>query len=318
MLAPADHHQRNPGVPFDPAWVEGSFVNGPAVERRAAELMASRRLEGPWRSAWLLRAVECLDLTTLAGDDTPGRVARLCAQAKEPIAPELLQALGVRRPVRVAAVCVYHEMIPAVKAALAGTPGVAVAAVSAGFPAGLSPFAQRVAEIRASVDAGAAEIDVVITRAHVLTGEWERLYREVAAMREACGALHLKVILATGELGTLQNVARASLVAMMAGADFIKTSTGKEAVNATIPAGIAMARAIREYQARTGHKVGLKAAGGIRQADEALSWLIMVKEELGEAWLSPGLFRIGASGLLSDLERELRRAAEQQGLGGEA
>ena len=287
-------------------------INRAAVERRACELTASRRLTGPWRAAWLIRAVECLDLTTLAGDDTPGWVARLAEKAKQPVDQDVLHALGVTRPVRVAAVCVYHEMIEAAKAALAGAPEIAVAAVSAGFPAGLSPFSQRVEEIRASVAAGAAEIDVVITRSHALTGDWEAIYREVAVFREACGEAHLKVILGTGELGTLKNVAKAGLVAMMAGADFIKTSTGKEPVNATLPVGLVMARAIRAYYERTGCRVGLKPAGGLRKAGQALAWLTLMKEELEEEWLSPALFRIGASGLLSDLAGEIGTEAAER------
>jgi deoxyribose-phosphate aldolase len=183
--------------------------------------------------------------------------------------------------------------------------GIPVAAVSTGFPAGLSPLEQRLGEIRASVSAGAEEIDVVITRAHVLTENWGALYQEVRAMREACGDAHIKTILATGELATLRNVARASLVCMMAGADFIKTSTGKESVNATLPVGLVMSRAIRDYQERTGHLVGLKAAGGIRAAREALDWMALMKDELGDHWLRPNLFRIGASTLLGDIERQL-------------
>jgi deoxyribose-phosphate aldolase len=246
-----------------------------------------------------------MDLTTLAGDDTPGRVRRLAAKGRRPVRTDLLESLGAGQlPIRVAAVCVYHSFITTALEALEGS-GIPVAAVSTGFPAGLSPLDQRLAEIRASVAAGAEEIDVVITRAHVLTENWRALYDEVRAMREACGDAHIKTILAAGELGTLRNVARASLVCMMAGADFIKTSTGKESVNATLPFGVVMARAIREYQERSGHMVGLKAAGGIRSAREALDWLALVKDELGNRWLRPDLFRLGASALLTDIERQL-------------
>jgi deoxyribose-phosphate aldolase len=262
-----------------------------------------------WQAAWLLRAVTLMDLTTLSGDDTPGRVRRLCAKARQPVRPDLIEALGVQGlPIRVAAVCVYHAMIETAVEALAGS-GIPVAAVSTGFPAGLSPFQQRVDEIRASVRAGADEIDIVITRAHVLTGDWPALYDEVRAFREACGDAHIKTILATGELGTLRNVARASLVCMMAGADFIKTSTGKESVNAVLPVGLVMTRMIREYLERTGHRVGFKPAGGIRAAKDALTWLTLMKEELGRPWLGSELFRFGASTLLTDIERQLEHFA---------
>jgi deoxyribose-phosphate aldolase len=246
-----------------------------------------------------------MDLTTLSGDDTPGRVRRLCAKGRTPVRPDLLEAMGASGlPIRVAAICVYHEMVQVAVEALAGS-GIPVAAVSTGFPAGLSPFEQRLGEISASVDAGAEEIDIVITRAHVLTGNWPALYEEVRAFREACGDAHIKTILGTGELGTLRNVARASLVCMMAGADFIKTSTGKEGVNATLPVGLVMVRQIREYLDRTGYRVGFKPAGGIRSAKDSLTWLGMMKEELGDAWLRPELFRFGASSLLTDIERQL-------------
>jgi deoxyribose-phosphate aldolase len=258
-----------------------------------------------WQAAWLLRAVTLIDLTTLAGDDTSGRVRRLSAKARRPVRADLLDAMSARQlPIRVAAVCVYHAFVETAIQALEGS-GIPVAAVSTGFPAGLSPLEQRLGEIRASVSAGAEEIDVVITRAHVLTENWGALYQEVRAMREACGDAHIKTILATGELATLRNVARASLVCMMAGADFIKTSTGKESVNATLPVGLVMSRAIRDYQERTGHLVGLKAAGGIRAAREALDWMALMKDELGDHWLRPNLFRIGASTLLGDIERQL-------------
>jgi deoxyribose-phosphate aldolase len=246
-----------------------------------------------------------MDLTTLSSDDTPGRVRRLCAKARRPVRADLLEAMGAEQlPIRVGAVCVYHAFVKTAVDALEGS-GIPVAAVSTGFPAGLSPFEQRIGEIRASIAAGAEEIDIVITRAHVLTENWRALYDEVRAMREACGDVHIKTILGTGELGTLRNVARASLVCMMAGADFIKTSTGKESVNATLPVGLVMARAIRDYRERTGQLVGLKPAGGIRTAKDALDWLALVKDELGDRWLRPDLFRFGASALLTDIERQL-------------
>lgn len=301
--------ERNPGIPLDLGWVRDIRVNRSAVERRAATLPARRTVKLEWQAAWLLRAVTLMDLTTLQGDDTPGRVRRLCAKARRPIRDDLLQALGASElPIRVAAVCVYHAMLETAREALAGS-GIPVAVVSTGFPAGLSPFPLRLREIEVSVESGADEIDVVISRAQVLSGNWKALYDEVRAFREACGPAHLKTILATGELGTLRDVARASVVCMMAGADFIKTSTGKEPVNATLPVGLVMARAIRGYRERTGCFIGLKPAGGIRTAKQSLDWLAMVKEELGDRWLRPDLFRFGASSLLADIERQLEHAA---------
>jgi deoxyribose-phosphate aldolase len=309
VLVLKDAHARNPGTELDLDVVRGIRVNRSAVERRAATIPTRRTVKKEWQAAWLLRAITLIDLTTLAGDDTPSNVQRLCAKAREPVRDDILAALGAQQlDITVAAVCVYHELVAVAVDALAGS-GIPVAAVSAGFPAGLSPFATRLAEIKASVAAGAKEIDIVITRAHVLTGDWHALYDEVRAFRDACGDAHLKAILATGELATLTNVARASRVAMMAGADFIKTSTGKESVNATLPFGIVMARQIREYQEVTGAAVGFKPAGGIRTAKIAVDWMILMKEELGDAWLRADLFRLGASALLTDIERQLEHAA---------
>ncbi|HET9133566.1 MAG TPA: deoxyribose-phosphate aldolase [Gemmatimonadales bacterium] len=296
---------RNPGTPLDLGWVRELRVNRSAVERRAATIGTRRSVKQAWQAGWLLRAITLMDLTTLSGDDTAGRVRRLCAKARHPVRDDLLAALGMQdTPVRTAAVCVYHPFVATAVEALAGS-GIPVAAVSTAFPSGLAPMATRLAEIEASVADGAEEIDIVITRGHVLTGNWQALYDEVRAFREACGHAHLKAILATGELATLTEVARASMVAMMAGADFIKTSTGKEPVNATLPVGITMARAIRTYRERTGHWVGFKPAGGIRKAKESLDWLAMMKEELGDRWTQPDLFRFGASALLTDIERQL-------------
>jgi len=292
-------------MPLELDWIEEIRVNRSAVEHRAATLRTRRTVKKEWQAAWLLRAVTLMDLTALAGDDTPGRVRRLCAKARAPVRQDLLEAMeATQLSIRVGAVCVYHRFVETAVEALEDS-GIPVAAVSAGFPAGLSPLAQRIGEIRASVAAGAEEIDVVITLAHALTEDWRALYDEVRAMREACGDAHIKTILATGELGTLRTVARASLVCMMAGADFIKTSTGKESVNATLPVGLVMARAIRDYHERTGHLVGLKPAGGIRAARDSLDWLALTKEELGDRWLRPNLFRFGASSLLTDIERQL-------------
>ncbi|HRJ34229.1 MAG TPA: deoxyribose-phosphate aldolase [Fimbriimonadaceae bacterium] len=297
--------ERNSGMPLDLDWVRQVRVDRSAVERRAQSLLGRRTVKKQWQAAWLLRAIACMDLTTLAGDDTPGRVQRLCAKARQPVRPEIIHALGAESlGLQVGAVCVYHEMIEPAVQALAGS-GIPVAAVSTGFPAGLSPLATRLAEIRASVEAGAQEIDIVISRRYVLTGDWTALYDEMRAYRDACGDAHVKAILATGELGQLRNVAKASLVCMMAGADFIKTSTGKESVNATLPFGLVMCRMIRAYHEQTNFKVGLKPAGGIKTAKQSLDWLILMKEELGDPWLSPHLFRIGASSLLTDIERQL-------------
>jgi deoxyribose-phosphate aldolase len=280
-------------------------VNRSAVERRTATLPGRRTVKKAWQAAWLLRAITLIDLTTLAGDDTRGNVLRLCAKAQNPVRRDLLEALGMAgENLHTGAVCVYHAMVSTAVTALEGS-GVPVAAVSTGFPAGLNPMAQRVEEIHASVEAGAREIDIVITRGNVLNGAWEALYDEVRAFREACGEAHMKVILGTGELGTLTNVARASRVAMMAGADFIKTSTGKEPVNATLPVGLVMARMIRAHLEATGFSVGFKPAGGIRVAKSALEWMFLMKEELGDGWLKADLFRFGASGLLTDIERQL-------------
>jgi len=295
----------NSGVALNVDWVDSVRINTSAVERRAATLATRRTVKKDWQVAWLLRAITCMDLTTLSGDDTDERVRRLCAKAMRPVSEGVKADLGIEElRIQVAAVCVYHLFIETARRALERTP-IRVAAVSAGFPAGLNPFPERLAEVRRSVEAGAHEIDIVITRAHVFAGDWQRLYEEVAAFKEACGPAHCKVILGTGDLGTLRNVARASLVAMMAGADFIKTSTGKEPVNATLPVGLVMTRAIREYRERTGMAVGFKPAGGLRTARQSLDWLALMKEELGQSWLAPQLFRMGASGMLADIERQL-------------
>lgn len=295
----------NPGIAFDPEPIGRVRANRAAIERRAATLPGRRSVKKQWQAAWLIKALECVDLTTLSGDDTTGRVKRLCAKAKRPLGEELHQALDLgERIVTVGAVCVYHRFVEAAKAELVGS-NIPVAAVSAGFPAGLSSLATRIAEIEASVAAGADEIDIVITREHVLRGDWQALYDEIAAFKAACGTAHLKTILGTGDLKTLRNVAKASLVAMMAGADFIKTSTGKEGVNATIPVALTMVRAIRAYREMTGHIVGFKPAGGISTAKVAMGFQFVMKEELGNPWLEPGLFRIGASSLVGDIERQL-------------
>ena len=292
-------------MPLDLDVIRALRVNRSAVERRAATIPTRRTVKKEWQAAWLLRAITCMDLTTLQGDDTPGNVIRLCAKARRPLRQDLIDALGVGHlDIKVGAVCVYHALVPTAVAALEGS-GIPVAAVSTGFPAGLNPFAQRLEEVQASVAAGAQEIDIVITRAHVLTGNWPALYQEMRDFRAACGKAHVKAILATGDLKTLRNVARASLVCMMAGADFIKTSTGKESVNATLAVTLAMLRMIRAYRERTGFKVGYKPAGGISAAKDVLNYQFLMREELGREWLEPELFRVGASSLLADIERQL-------------
>ena len=294
---------RNPGQDLDLDWVLSAQANRSAIERRAGTLPGRRSVKKDYQAAWLLKAITCIDLTTLAGDDTEGRVRRLCAKARQPVRHDIMEKLGVEG-ITTGAVCVYHDMVAPAVEALQGT-GIPVAAVSTGFPAGLSPFHLRVAEIGESVKAGADEIDIVISRRHVLTGNWQALYDEMKEFRAACGDAHVKAILATGELGSLRNVARASLVCMMAGADFIKTSTGKESVNATLPVSLVMIRAIRDYHERTGYRVGYKPAGGISKAKDALVYLALIKDELGDRWLQPDLFRFGASSLLGDIERQL-------------
>ena len=296
-------HTRNPGMALDLDWVASVQANTSAIERRANTLGGRRSVKKEFQAAWLLKAISLIDLTTLSGDDTEGRVKRLCAKARQPVAPWMLDKLGLQG-LTTGAVCVYHEMVETAVRALEGT-NIPVAAVSTGFPAGLSPYHLRIAEIGESVRAGAKEIDIVISRRHVLSGNWQALYDEMSEMRAACGEAHVKAILATGELATLRNVARASLVCMMAGADFIKTSTGKEAVNATLPVSLTMIRCIRDYQDRTGIKVGYKPAGGIAKAKDALLYLALMKDELGHPWLQPDLFRFGASSLLGDIERQL-------------
>lgn len=297
--------QRNPGIPLDLDWVDAVQVNRSAVERRCSSLTKRRSIKKEWQAAWLLKAIRCMDLTTLSSDDTPNRVRRLCSKALRPLKQELTNDLGITSlNLTVGAVCVYHALVETAAKALKGS-NIPVAAVSTGFPHGLSPLPRRIEEIRDSVSAGALEIDIVITRAHVFSGNWEALYQEIKSFREACGDSHLKTILGTGELGSLRNVAKASLVCMMAGADFIKTSTGKEPQNATLPVSLVMLRMIRDYYQKTGHRVGFKPAGGIRTAKQALEWQILMKEELGREWLEPELFRFGASGLLTDIERQL-------------
>jgi len=304
-VAPQHNHASNKGTPLHIDWFDDIQINLSATERRCDSLAGRRTVKKEFQAAWLVKALHCIDLTTLAGDDTPGRVHRLCAKARHPLRDDITAALGLSdMPTKVGAVCVYPSMVgPAVKA-LDGS-GIPVASVATGFPAGLTPLPQRLAEIRYAVDMGAREIDIVIHRAQVLTQDWSALYDEVSAMRAACGEAHMKAILATGDLKTLRNVYKASMVAMMAGADFIKTSTGKEDVNATLPVSLTMLRALRDFGELSGEIIGFKPAGGLRTAKDALSWQVLMKEELGRAWLEPKLFRIGASSMLADIERQL-------------
>jgi deoxyribose-phosphate aldolase len=305
MIALPELSPRNTVRPLEPALFETTRINTSALERRTSTLGTRRTVKKQHQAAWLLKAITCIDLTTLAGDDTPGRVQRLCAKARNPVRDDILAALGVQDlGIAVGAVCVYPTMVRHAVKALEGS-GIPVASVATGFPAGLTPLKTRLEEIRYAVGEGAKEIDIVITREYALTGQWQALYDEVVQMREACGEAHLKTILATGELGTMRNVYKASMVCMMAGADFIKTSTGKETINATLPVSLVMVRAIREYGEKTGYKIGFKPAGGIRTAKDAMNMQFLMREELGKEWLEPHLFRFGASALLTDIERQL-------------
>ncbi len=296
---------RNRGMALDLSMFEGHAVNRSATERRTATLGGRRSVKKAHQAAWLVNAIRLVDLTTLSGDDTAGKVRRLCAKARRPLADRIVEGLGIAdMGLTVGAVCVYPTMVPHAVEALDGS-GIPVASVATGFPAGLMPLDLRLREIEWAVAQGADEIDIVITREHVLRQDWQALHNEIRAMREACGEAHMKAILATGDLQTLRNVYAASMVAMQAGADFIKTSTGKEGVNATLPVSLVMIRALRDYGAATGTRIGFKPAGGMKQAKEALGWQILMKEELGRPWLEPDLFRFGASSMLGDIERQL-------------
>jgi deoxyribose-phosphate aldolase len=302
------HDARNPGYPLDLAWVDQIRMNRSALERRASTIGTRRTVKKDWQAAWLLKAITLMDLTTLNSDDTPGRVERLCAKARHPVRNDILEGLGATGlNVQPAAVCVYHTFVGTAVKALEGT-NIPVAAVSTAFPHGLAPLESRLMEIEASVKDGAKEIDIVIERGMVLRGDWQALYDEVSAMRRACGDAHIKTILGTGELATLNNVAKASVVCMLAGADFIKTSTGKEKVNANLQTSLAMVRMIRWFHEETGIEIGYKPAGGIATAKLALDYMSLMKEELGTHWLQPHLFRFGASSLLTDIERQLEHS----------
>jgi deoxyribose-phosphate aldolase len=303
--APGHAPGRNPGFPLDLGWVDSINMNRSALERRAATIGTRRTVKKDWQAAWLLKAITLIDLTSLNSDDTPGRIERLCAKARHPVRDDILQGLGATElRILPGAVCVYHTFVATAVKAL-GDSGIPVAAVSTAFPHGLAPVETKIAEIEASVKAGAKEIDIVIERQMVLNGDWQGLYDQVRAFRKACGDAHIKTILGTGELATLNNVAKASLVCMLAGADFIKTSTGKEKVNADLKTSLAMIRMIRWFAEKTGIEIGYKPAGGIASAKLALDYMALMKEELGTHWLQPHLFRFGASSLLTDIERQL-------------
>lgn len=296
-------------MPLDLGLVESIRVNRRGTERRAASLVARRPLKKGSQVRAYVDAIRCIDLTTLDGADTTGRVARLCEKAKRPVRSDILRALNLE-PFTVGAVCVYHAQVAEAVARLAGT-GIPVAAVSTFFPDGQGPEELKPTEIEASIDAGAAEIDIVITRELALTGNWQALYDQIKRFRNACGdRAKLKVILGTGNLGRLERIAMASAVAIMAGADTIKTSTGKEGANATLPIGMVMTDQIKRFrEIDPEHPVGFKPAGGIKTAKDTLAWMALMHEQLGQEWTRPDRFRIGASSLLVDIERQLGHCA---------
>jgi len=294
---------KNKFYDLDLSWINNVQVNLSAVERRTSSLVKRRSVKKDYQVAWLLKAITLIDLTTLSGDDTFGKVDRLCQKALNPIAEEIKKLLKLPDSLRVGAVCVYHHLVKQAKKNLNGK--IPIAAVSTGFPAGLSSFATRKKEIIASINAGAGEIDIVINRGFVLQNDWVRLYNEVRSFKEAANGIKIKAILGVGDLETMRNVAKASLVCMMAGADFIKTSTGKESTNANLNNSLVMLRMIREFYEYSGKKIGFKPAGGISTSKSVIEFLILVMEELGEIWTDPSLLRIGASSLLIDIERQL-------------
>ena len=285
-------------LPLEPRLPRIGSVDQVAVEERAAAL-AKRSIKRESKLWALDLAVRMMDLTTLEGADTPGKVAALCSKAARPDPVD-------RTVPPVAAVCVYPNLVPIAKERLEGT-GVKVASVATGFPSGQYPTELKVADVRAAVELGADEIDMVIDRGAFLSGRYAKVYDEIVRVKEACGETHLKVILETGELGTYDNVRRASLLAMAAGADFIKTSTGKVSPAATLPVSLVMLEAIRDVHDETGRKIGFKPAGGIRVAKQAVQHLVLVHETLGPDWLTPDLHRFGASSLLNDVLMQIRK-----------
>ena len=289
---------------LDLNWINNVHVNLSAVERRTASLVKRRSVKKEYQAAWLLKAVTLIDLTTLSGDDTFGKVERLCQKALNPIAQEILEELDLPlHSLTVGAVCVYHHLVNQAKINLEKK--IPIAAVSTGFPAGLSSFSSRRKEIIDSIKEGATEIDIVINRGFVLQNNWIKLYNEVKSFKTTAKDIKIKAILGVGDLETMRNVAKASLVCMMAGADFIKTSTGKESINANLNNSLVMLRMIREFYEYSGKRIGFKPAGGISTAKSVIEFLILVMEELGEEWINPSLLRIGASSLLIDIERQL-------------
>ena len=289
---------------LDLEWVNNVQVNLSAVERRTTTLIKRRSVKKEYQAAWLLKAITLIDLTTLSGDDTYGKVDRLCEKAINPLSFELQKLLEIpERSISVAALCVYHHLVKEAKKKLKDR--IPIAAVSTGFPAGLSSFKTRKQEIIDSINNGADEVDIVINRGFVLQNDWKRLYDEVKTFKLAAKKKNIKAILGVGDLETMRNVAKASLVCMMAGADFIKTSTGKETINANLNNSLVMLRMIREFHEITRKKIGFKPAGGISSAKLVIEFLILVLEELGSEWINPKLLRIGASSLLIDIERQL-------------
>ena len=289
---------------LDFKWIDDVQINLSAVERRTISLTKRRTVKKEYQVAWLLKSITLLDLTTLSGDDTFGKVDRLCQKALQPMSLNILNSLELEEEnILVGAVCVYHNLVSHAKKQLQDK--LPIAAVSTGFPAGLSSFETRKKEITNSIKAGADEIDIVINRAYVLQNDWQRLYDEVRTFKEIARDKKIKTILGVGDLETMRNVAKASLVCMMAGADFIKTSTGKEKINANLNNSLVMLRMIREFYDYSGKKIGFKPAGGISTAKSVLEFLILVYEELGNTWVNPSLLRIGASSLLIDIERQL-------------
>ena len=295
---------KNYSFNLDTSWIDNIKINLSAIERRTSTLIKRRTVKKEFQVAWLLKAITLIDLTTLSGDDTFGKVDRLCKKALNPIANNILSKLEINEDaVKVGAVCVYHHLVSQAKNQLKGQ--LPIAAVSTGFPAGLSSFSTRKKEVVDSIKSGANEIDIVINRGFVIQNNWKKLYDEVKSFKLAANKTKIKAILGVGDLETMRNVAKASLVCMMAGADFIKTSTGKESINANLNNSLVMLRMIREFHEFSGKKIGFKPAGGISTAKSVLEFLILVMEELGEDWLNPNLLRIGASSLLIDIERQL-------------
>lgn len=301
---------RNSIHTFDPNILKSLWVDSTGILSRVEKITKTRMPKKEHQAAWLKALVSMLDLTTLEGSDTPGRLGRLCQKALRPLPSDLEQSLNIQplstepANLHVAAVCVYGSLVSAAKKMLDGA-SVKVAAVSTSFPHGQTPLSLKVEETKALISAGADEIDMVMNRNALLAGDYYKVYEEIAEIREACGETHLKVILETGELGELKTVWIASEIAMQAGADFIKTSTGKIPSAATLPVGLIMTHAIQDFYLRTGYKVGFKAAGGIRSAKVGLQWMGLIKETVGESWLTPKLFRVGASTLLDDIARQL-------------